>query len=40
MIKQNMTHFIYTQKQFIDKSDIDGVFKSIYTTITSNKKAF
>ena len=33
-----MTPFIHTQKQkaIISESDIDDVFKSIYTTITSN----
>ena len=38
MIKQNMTPFIHTQKQkaIINESYIDDVFKSIYTTITSN----
>ena len=37
MIKQNMIPFIQTQAEtVINKSDIDDVFESIYSTIKSN----
>ena len=42
VIKQNMTHFIHTQKAetIINESNIDDVVKWIYTKITSNIKRF
>ena len=42
MIKQNIVLFIWILKTetFINKSDIDDVFASIYITIISNMQKF
>ena len=41
-IKQNITHFIHTQKQKkkVNGSDIDDVFKPVYTAVISNIQRF